>query len=168
MKIIARKREEPAHVNYIGIFTGGLIILADIIMIIISFSFGWFTYDVLFDIFLAGFLIVMGGMGVGWIMYCILTKKIQNRLPDYLIVYDNDEFIFADGYRCKPTDIVDVICNKAHNYAENPYLRKSYEFGSITVKTKDRTISYSSVETVEVAYTLIYECIKEYKLKQDK
>ena len=166
MKIIARKREEPTHISYIGILAGTACVIGSVIMLIISIAFGWFSDNVLFDIVLALMLFCLCGGSVTYLLYIILSQKRQKRLPDYLIVYDNDEFIFADGYRCKPTDIMDVTINKAQNYADNPYLRKSYEFGSITVKTKDRSISYSSVETVEVAHALIYECIKEYKLKQ--
>ncbi|MDE6201492.1 MAG: hypothetical protein K2M47_06425 [Clostridiales bacterium] len=167
MKIIARKREAPTHLNYIDIVIYALLIVTDIALITMSIALGWFTADnVLFDVVLALLLFAICGGSVAYMLYNSITKRLRNKLPDYLIVYDNDEFIFADGYRCKPTDIVDVTCNRAHNYTANPYLHKSYEHGSITVKTKDMCISYGGVETVEVAHTLIYECIKEYKLKQ--
>ena len=161
MKIIARKHEVPTHIYHLYNLFGAGIVLYAIIMTIISIAAGWFYPTLIWwDIILALLLLTIGGIGVAFIWCNVKSKKRNDKRPDYLLVYDNGEFIFADGYRCKPTDIEDITCNRSR------FLHKIYEHGRITVKTKDRCITYTYVEMVELAHTLIYECITEYKSTQ--
>jgi len=74
-----------------------------------------------------------------------------NRLPNNLIVYENGNFIFADGFTCTPAEIVNIEYNQAHTifYIWNV----DQDYGSLTVITKYRTISYDQVANVKEAQT---------------
>ena len=65
-----------------------------------------------------------------------------------MIKYQDGEIIFADGYRCKPTDIISV------NYYNGTDLEREIRVnpdGWLHITTKDKTIKYHQVEAVRDA-----------------
>ena len=83
------------------------------------------------------------------------TKKRDANLPDILIVYDDGQLKFADGYTCSPADILKVEYRRAQS--NSGYISATQSYGRLKVYTMNKTITYYHVEDVEDAHNrLIY------------
>ena len=154
MEVIARQSEKAKSSNIIFAGMGGMGILGDIILLIFLVNVGVFpSKDIVESIVYV--LIILAILAVS-LFFLLLGLKLwlrYSKLPIELIKYENGEIVFADGYRCKPSDIVDVDCFKVERDG-TPQMKalNANPDGWINITTKDKIIKYQQVEKVRDAY----------------
>jgi len=162
MEVIAKKSKQAAHLNIfilvigIGLMAAGVILL---IFFIVTNSFSSDNHTMNFAFILC--VIILIGLGLFAIIKPYILMKINNRLSENLIVYDGEKLIFADGYSCIPSKIINVEYKKAvapSNDSLLPDIEQNY--GYLTIYTKDKTITYNQVENVEEAHNKLLFLMK--------
>ena len=156
MEIIAMKsKEAKRRIVFVRAITAFLTIIS-VLFLIFLISEGFFSaadFAMIFE-FAAVFLMLIGLDAFLIIMGHKANKRDAN-LPDILIVYDNGQLKFADGYTCSPADILKVEYRRAQT--NSGYFHTISSNGRLKVYTMDKTITYFNVEDVEDAHNrLIY------------
>lgn len=158
VEVIAKKSGNAESDNMIFIVLGVLGIGADLFLWIILAVNGIFSIESFRKELVSGLILIamlIGILLVGIVFLRLGLRRNMNnaKLPDELIKYQDGEFVFADGYRCKPSDIVSADCFKVERDGtpEMKALRANPD-SWIIVTTKDRTIKYEQVEAVRDAY----------------
>ena len=158
VEVIARKSGNAESNNMIFIVLGILGIAADLFLWIILAVNGIFSIQSLrkeigWAILLIALLIGILLVGIFFLRLGLRLYINNARLPDELIKYEDGEIVFADGYRCKPSDIVSADCFKVERDG-TPKMKalRANPDSWIIITTKDRTIKYEQVEAVRDAY----------------
>lgn len=154
MEVIARKSGDAESTNMLFIVLGVIGIGIDIFLWIILAINGIFSFKEIGGTLLL-IALLLGILAVG-IFFLSLGLKLYinySQLPIELIKYENGEIVFADGYRCKPSDIVDVDCFKVERDGTPRMQALNANPDSwLNITTKDKTIKYPQVEKVRDAY----------------
>lgn len=169
VEVIAKKAGNAQTSNMWFIILGVLGIAADLFLWIILAVEGILSIQSLRKELGSGLILI--AMLIGILLVGIVFLRLGLRLyisnanlPDELIKYEDGELVFADGYRCKPSDIVSADCFKVERDG-TPKMKalRANPDSWIVITTKDRTIKYEQVEAVRDAY----EKIMYYKQLND-
>ena len=156
IEIVARKAGNAQTSNMWFIVLGVLGIAADLFLWIILavnglFSIESFRKELGWGLLLIAFLLFILLVGIVFLRLGMRLYNSYARLPDELIKYESGELIFADGYRCKPSDIVSADCFKVERDGTPKMKALNANPDSwIVITTKDKTIKYDQVERVRM------------------
>ena len=155
VEVIARKSGNAESINIMFIALGVIGIGVDLALWIILGIYGVFSFKEELGGTLLLIAVLIGILLVGIFFLALGLKMYINnsQLSDELIKYENGEFIFGDGYRCKPSDIVEVDCFKVERDG-TPQMQamRANPDAWLRVTTKDKIINYRQVEAVRDAY----------------
>ena len=162
MEVIAKKSKQATHLNIfvlvigIGLMVAGVILL---ICLIGTNSFSSKNHTMNFAFVLC--VVILIGLGIIIILKSYIQIKINNRLSENLIVYDNEKLIFVDGYSCIPSKIIKVEYKKAVARNDDSLLPDiEQNYGYLTIYTEDKTITYNQVENVEEVHNKLLFLMK--------
>ena len=154
IEVIAKKYGDADSINFFFTILGIMGIGVDIFLWIILGVNGIFSFKELGGTFLLiALLLVILLVGIVFLRVGLKNLIANSNLPNELIKYQDGELVFADGYRCKPSDIVDLDCFKVERDG-TPQMKalNANPYGWLNVTTKDKTIKYPQVEKVRDAY----------------
>ena len=162
MEVIARQSKKALSFMVFMMVVGIFLIIAGALLLLVLINSHAFSTDDKEEIFVYIFCVsVPFGLGLFIVIAGGILMKKKVNTPEELIVYDNGLLIFADGYTCKPSDIVNVEYQRAVFAGPTNSLimpRTSIQdYGKLKVYTKEKTIEYIQVEQVENAHNrLLY------------
>ncbi len=163
MEVIARKSE---HANRLITFIctiGILFIISGLILLFILIGTNSFSADDMAMNFVFIYCVAsLVGLGLLLFFISFIQIKRTNSLPDNLIIYNNEKLIFADGYTCCPSQIINIKYSKATIHNHNSLLPDAEQnYGTLTVYTENKTIKYYQVENVEDVHNKLLYLMKE-------
>ncbi len=110
-----------------------------------------------------GFVLIL--IGIACTVMMIISIVRFCRLPENLIMYENGELKFHNGFTCRPAEVTGLDCKKADPAYKN--VKYDFGFGLITVFVGDKKIKVYYVAQPSDVYTRLKNLVAEAKLLGD-
>ena len=157
MDIIAKKKKQEYYTH--GLVAGIVIIIVGVlILLFLMITHNFPTDDMSTNLEYVSIIVLIVGFGLLVLILCAILRWKYYSLPDELIAYKNGQLVFADGYSCKPLDIVKVKYRRGRDVR---FIKLND--GTLTVYTSKKTIKYKFVENVEGAHNKLIYYIKRVR-----